>query len=112
MSEEPYPLPNVRRVITGHTADGKSTVIHDEFKEPVFWFSGNRQGVYDIYRIDEVPTSNDKIKGQWVDVVANGPAGPAGLVSPNGATVRILDLPPGTSSVCISSGAYYLSRES
>ena len=99
MSDSDYALPKVRRVITGHTPEGVATVIQEEVTEPKFWHPKSRNGVFDIYRADTVPANNDQAKGEWVDLIAQSPVGRAGLITPNGATVRVFDYPPGTTTV-------------
>ena len=99
MSNDSYPLPGIRRVITGHTSAGEPVVIRDEVTEPKFWAPGSRSGIFDLYRADEVPASNNALQGEWVDLIAQSPVGRAGLVTPNGATFRVFDYAPGSTVV-------------
>ena len=99
MSNDSYPFPNIRRVITGHTSDGRPVVVRDEVTEPKFWAPGIRGGIYDLYRADEVPVSNNALQGEWVDLIAQSPIGREGIIAPNGATFRVFDYAPGTSVV-------------
>ncbi|KAH8103464.1 hypothetical protein BXZ70DRAFT_732471 [Cristinia sonorae] len=91
------PPPNVRRVITGHDSTGQPVIVRDEVVEPKFWAPGSINGVYDLYRVDDIPASNSELQEEWVDTIARSPPGPAGLISPNGATFRVFDYAPGAS---------------
>lgn len=98
--ESRCPLPPVRRVITGHDTSGKAIFLRDEVQPPTFW-SPDGGAVYDLHRTNETPTVIDAelSQGEWVDEIARGPKGFAGLVSENGSTVRAFDFPPGTKVV-------------
>jgi len=87
------PYPNVRRVITGHSSEGKSILLRDEAKEPIFWSPESVAPVHDLYRTNEHPAVIDTEvpTGNWVDEIAANPE----LISANGSTFRAIDMPPG-----------------
>jgi hypothetical protein len=87
------PLPDVRRVVTGHKPTGKSTIIVDQIQQPQYWSPGSLNAVYDIGRNDQVPAKLDSelTQGKWVDEVAD-----SGHVSKTGAVFRSFDYAPGS----------------
>ncbi|TCD69409.1 hypothetical protein EIP91_007756 [Steccherinum ochraceum] len=97
MSTTSYSLPNIRRVVTGHTAEAEPTIILDESVQPKFWHPKSTNGVFDLYRTEQVPANNNEVKGEWVDSIAHSLPGPAGLSTLNGATFRVFDYAPGSS---------------
>ncbi|KAJ7579034.1 hypothetical protein C8J56DRAFT_1059269 [Mycena floridula] len=86
-------LPPVRRVITGHTVEGKSTVIKDEVQQHVVWRPGGAP-VYDLGWADTVPVKIDSelTEGGYVDEISKHDKV---LVSENGASFRVFDHAPG-----------------
>ena len=76
------PGPAVRRVVTGHSAEGKSVVAIDEVT------SGERFTV--VWTTDSSPANNMDPR--------DGAAREVGLVQPNGSVFRIGELPPGAHS--------------
>ncbi|EKM52479.1 uncharacterized protein PHACADRAFT_176509 [Phanerochaete carnosa HHB-10118-sp] len=87
----PQPPP-ARRVITGHTPDGKAIFVKDE---PVrFWpAQGTTTMLSDAYRSFGFPISND---GGLEDVLK--PRDDE-IVNSNGSVFRIMDMPPHTETV-------------
>jgi len=86
-------LPSVRRVITGHTPDGKSTVIRDEIQPPQYWRPGGAP-VFDLAYTETVPAKMDSeiTEGEFVDEIA---LHNKELVSKNGSAFRVFDHAPG-----------------
>lgn len=79
----------IRRVITGHTADGRAVVIKDDVVAAQSVAGGDAQFAL-IWKTIESPVDND-------DAVDRS-AEPTGLVEPNGSILRMVDLAPGTRS--------------
>ncbi|THH27815.1 hypothetical protein EUX98_g6375 [Antrodiella citrinella] len=98
MSKTASPFPEVRRVITGHTADAQPVLLRDEVTERVFVSPDHLNSVFNIYRTDQVPANNDGVQGEWKDVIADKPFGKDTLVSAEGAVVRVFDYAPGATS--------------
>jgi hypothetical protein len=97
--ESSSPFPAVRRIVTGHTVDGKSTVLADTVLPPRFWTPESIAPTYDIHYTGESPANNDseiRAGGKWVDEVAEQ----KDLVSKDGATFRSWDFAPGSVTVC------------
>ncbi|KAJ7020229.1 hypothetical protein C8F04DRAFT_974546 [Mycena alexandri] len=87
------PFSPVRRVVTGHTSAGKSTVVADTIQPPTCWSPQSINPIYDVCRTGESPAVNDSeiVQGKWVDEVAqNGEH-----VSKEG---RVFEFSPGTVS--------------
>ncbi|KAF5370307.1 hypothetical protein D9758_006888 [Tetrapyrgos nigripes] len=86
-------LPPVRRVVTGHTTDGKSTVIRDEVQPPQFWSPGSINAIYDIGRTETIPANIDSeiTTGEFIDEIATS----KGHVGSTGAVFRSFDFAPG-----------------
>lgn len=91
------PLPKVRRVITGHSPEGKAIVIRDEIQPPKLLGENSVNPVYDIYRTEHVPASNDSeiTTGSFVDEIASKPE----HVNPTGTVCRSFELSPGAVTV-------------
>ncbi|KAI0075310.1 hypothetical protein K474DRAFT_1429548 [Panus rudis PR-1116 ss-1] len=88
------PFSPIRRVITGHTLEGKSTILRDETTPALRWFPDKPTTIYDFYRTNEHPAKLDSelTQGEWVDEIAKDHS----LVSTNGSTFRSIDYPPGS----------------
>lgn len=91
------PFAPLRRVITGHSTDGKSVIIEDAAVEPHPF--GHKQETFftDLYWTDEFPADNglefkDLAKDHTNDIF-----------SQNGSSVKLTEFPPGGSSVRVSS---------
>ncbi|KAF8989296.1 cupin 2, conserved barrel domain protein [Cyathus striatus] len=95
-STNPSTLPSIRRVLTGHTADGKSTFIMDEMTTPRLIMPGiSQSSFHDLYRTKTVPASIDsEITGLFVDEAKTD----LSFMSPEGSTFRCVDYAPGSSS--------------
>jgi len=93
-AQKPGPYPNIHRVVTGHSKEGKSIVIRDEVQQPFFWNPKVLTAVTDFYRTSEHPANLDcEVKtDEWVDEIKENPE----VISANGSTFRVLDMPPGT----------------
>jgi hypothetical protein len=91
------PFPSVRRVVTGHTASGKSTVLQDAIQPTTFFHPGSVNAVHDLYRTNESPAVMDTeiVSGEWVDEIKKDPS----QVSEYGSTFRSVDFAPGSVSV-------------
>jgi len=88
------PYPNIRRVVTGHSSEGKAIVVNDEVLQPFFWNPKVLTAVTDFYRTSEFPAiiDGEVATGEWVDEIKKNPE----VISANGSTFRVLDMPPGT----------------
>ncbi|KAJ7474286.1 hypothetical protein FB451DRAFT_1398270 [Mycena latifolia] len=88
------PFPPVRRVVTGHTSAGKSTVVADTIQSATYWSAESVNPIYDLCRTGESPPSIDSEirQGAWVDEIMQHPA----HVSKDGSVFRVFDLSPGT----------------
>ncbi|KAJ7087045.1 hypothetical protein C8R43DRAFT_1115315 [Mycena crocata] len=87
------PFPPVRRVVTGHTPSGKSTVLADTAQPDRFWTPESKNPVYDLHRTNESPAVMDTelTQGKWVDEVTLQPE----LTSAGGSTFRCWTFAPG-----------------
>lgn len=92
------PFAPVRRVVTGHTSEGKSTVVADTIQPPTFWSPESISPIYDLCRTGESPAAIDSEipEGKWVDEIAQNPE----HVSKDGSVFRVFEFSPGTVSVC------------
>ncbi|KAF9008260.1 hypothetical protein BDQ17DRAFT_1275569 [Cyathus striatus] len=96
-STNPSTLPNIRRVLTGHKADGKSTFIVDETTTPRLIAPGiSQNSFHDFYRTKTVPASVDSeiTTGSFVDEAKTD----LSFLSPEGSTFRCADYAPGSVS--------------
>ncbi|KAJ7020219.1 hypothetical protein C8F04DRAFT_1048508 [Mycena alexandri] len=93
MSSIKAPFPPVRRVVTGHTSAGKSTVIADTVELARPWGNETVHRVHDLHYTEGSPAIIDTeiAKGKWVDEIKMHPE----LVSGMGSTFRCWDVPPG-----------------
>ena len=85
----PPPIPAIRRVVTGHTNDGRAVILEDAPVPPRPMWGRGPSFFNDLYWTDHVPAENSI---EWVDVVqdhANEHVGP------DGASFRAADFPPG-----------------
>lgn len=91
-------LDDVRRVITGHTSAGKSTIIADTV-QPATTASPECVRKYDLHYTGESPAVIDTevSQGKWVDEIADHPEL---TPSENGSIFRAVDFGPGAVSVC------------
>lgn len=91
------PIPNVRRVITGHNAEGKSIVLRNDTQPPKYWGTDSVNIIYDIFRSEFVPASIDSkiTTGTFVDEVASK----AEHVNPSGSVFRSFEFSPGSITV-------------
>ena len=85
--------PPVRRIVTGHTAEGKAIVAEDSLVAPRP-FMGAEALFTDIHASEGFPSSND---GEFRDTIKEKFS--EQLVNPNGSIIRVVDTPPGGSSV-------------
>ncbi|KAF8148354.1 hypothetical protein K438DRAFT_1625557 [Mycena galopus ATCC 62051] len=89
-SKSPF-LP-VRRVVTGHTPAGKSTVVSDTIQSPTFC------PIYDLCRTSQSPAAIDselmQPDGKWIDEIAQN----KDHVSKEGSVFRVFEFSPGTVS--------------
>ncbi|KAJ7139254.1 hypothetical protein C8R44DRAFT_693698 [Mycena epipterygia] len=90
------PFAPVRRVVTGHTSEGKSTVVADTIQPPTFWSPESISPIYDLCRTGESPAAIDSelAEGEWVDEIAQNPE----HVSKDGSVFRVFEFSPGTVS--------------
>ncbi|THH27817.1 hypothetical protein EUX98_g6373 [Antrodiella citrinella] len=84
----PSPLPDIRRVVTGHNANGEATIIRDEVLQPP-----DVAPIRGVFLTEGFPVQNDaELKsGAWEDSIASYKH----LAAQEGAVSRIYDLPPG-----------------
>ncbi|KAF7293776.1 Cupin-2 domain-containing protein [Mycena chlorophos] len=92
------PFPPVRRVVTGHTLSGSSTIVADTIQATRYWSAESTSGnaIYDLHhtsepvaRVDSEFTSSD---GKWVDEIAENKE----HVSKDGSVFRVFEFAPGT----------------
>lgn len=88
-------LPPVRRIITGHTSDGKA-IYADDGPVRSYPFAGSTTLFTHLYRSDGLPSSND---GGFEDAAKHRENE---LVNPNGSVLRAVDFPPRTESVGVN----------
>ena len=85
------PFPPVRRIVTGHTPEGKAIVEEDSAVD--FRASGSTTQFIDLFWNEKIPENNN---GEFKDLAREHPND---LVNPNGGTLRTVDMPPGSISV-------------
>ncbi|KAJ6620145.1 cupin 2 conserved barrel domain protein [Mycena sp. CBHHK59/15] len=90
------PFKPVRRVVTGHSPAGKSTVVADTVQPPTFWSPKSISHIYDLCRTGESPAVIDSeiTNGQWVDEIMQNPE----HVSKGGSVFRVFEFAPRTVS--------------
>ncbi|KAJ7356403.1 hypothetical protein DFH08DRAFT_770448 [Mycena albidolilacea] len=95
-SQSQSPFRPVRRVVTGHTAGGKSTVVSDTVQPPTFWSPESISPIYNLSHTSESPAVIDSeiTQGKWVDEIAQNTE----HVSKNGSVFRMFEFSPGTVS--------------
>jgi quercetin dioxygenase-like cupin family protein len=79
----------IRRVVTGHTADGKAVVIQDDVVRGLPVAGGDAQFAI-VWKTVQAPVNNDDPTDRSGE--------PTGLVEPNGSILRMVDLAPHTRS--------------
>lgn len=87
------PFAPLRRVITGHSPNGKSTIIEDAPVAPRPF--GPKSFFTDLYWTDEFPADNGV---EFKDLIKDHPRD---IFSQNGSSVRLTEFPPGAASVCV-----------
>lgn len=100
MADKPSSAPQldrapIRRVITGHTPEGKSTVIEDAPIAP-HPFHGSTTLFTDLYWTDQSPPSNEV---EFKDLVKDHPDE---IYPPVGSSLKVVEMPPGVTSVSYS----------
>ncbi len=97
MSTAPSNLPEIRRVITGHDASGKSIVLHDDHPPSRLLRPGVAStACIDIYRTEEFPSYNGEPGETFKDPVVGKEKE---LISANGSVFTVVDMPPVAGSV-------------
>ena len=95
-TESPVPSP-IRRVITGHTPEGKAVVVEDgKVAAREFGGGGSVSQFYDLFWSDNFPANNNE---EFKDVIKDHTEE---IVSQHGSVLRAVNIPPGGSSVCLS----------
>ena len=86
--------PPVRRIVTGHTPEGKAIIAEDG---PVYPhpFKGSTTLFTDLYASEGFPSSND---GEFKDAVKEFADD---ILNPSGSLFRVVDMPPRTESVSV-----------
>lgn len=91
------PFPNARRVITGHTPSGASTVVVDSAIEPYKLVPQASSFFSNVYRTDDEPPSNAAGLGKEIYEV---PAEKKHeLVGDSGSVMWVVDMAPGSQAV-------------
>lgn len=85
----------VRRIVTGHTAEGKSVILTDAAVEPIPFLGKGPTVMSDIFWQESAPADNSI---QWKDTIKDHATEHVG---PEGSAFRVVDLPPGLVSVSI-----------
>ena len=86
------PYPPINRVVTGHTKDGKSIVLHDEPLSSRLYKPNSIARCTEIYRAEEHPPSNGL---EYVDTVKEIHTSFVGA----GSALWSFEMPPGEKSV-------------
>lgn len=86
-------LAPIRRVITGHSPEGKSIIVEDAPVEPYQAFPGSKSLSSDIYWTTENVPDNDIVFKDHAKEHAREFVGPAGNA------FKVIDMPPGQKSV-------------
>ncbi len=98
-TEKISPYIPVRRIVTGHTASGKSVFLEDK---PIAGhkLSGDSDSEYiGLYRHDEFPASNQDIPAPGESFVDHVASKPEELFSSTGTTLWAIDTAPHSNSV-------------
>ncbi|KAF7340320.1 Cupin-2 domain-containing protein [Mycena venus] len=92
MSSTKSPFPPVRRVVTGHTPAGKSTLIADTVQPARYFTPESTSPMYGLHYTGESPAVIDAeiSKGEWVDEIKDHPE-----VFSGGSNFRSWDFAPG-----------------
>ena len=83
-------LPDPRRIVTGHSADGKAIVVDD--RKVACQPSGIKCNFAVMYETHQFPEE----QSTWVDPIENRTTN---LANSNGIVMRIVDFPPHTKTV-------------
>jgi len=74
----------IRRVVTGHNAEGKSVILADDMVEPMTYPVWPSRGVANMWSLEKIPADNSG--NPWDDVKS--------LPSHGGTAFHIMQLPP------------------
>ncbi|KAF9520536.1 hypothetical protein BS47DRAFT_1335698 [Hydnum rufescens UP504] len=90
----PYTLSPIRRIITSHTPDGKSTIIRDERLAPAI---PTGPGVKASGRMTRIWTTKQTPVVHSKETIDGGTEGPdrLGLIATNGTNISAYDVAPG-----------------
>jgi len=77
---------NVRRVVTGHDADGKAIVVHDDISDNVVTGRPGQKGTV-IWQTSQFPSDNN--------LASDAAKIPVKTVNPNGTVFRFVEFQPG-----------------
>ncbi|KAJ6459608.1 hypothetical protein C8R45DRAFT_1030531 [Mycena sanguinolenta] len=96
MAPTQSPFPPVRRVVTGHTAAGKSKVIADAVQTPRFNSANSPSRIFDLHYAGESPAVIDTevSTGEWADEIVSHPE----IFTGHGSNFRCRDVAPGEAS--------------
>ncbi|KAJ7649512.1 hypothetical protein DFH06DRAFT_554715 [Mycena polygramma] len=98
MSSSPAksPFPDVRRVVTGHTLEGKSTIVADTVQPPTSWPFESPNAKFDLHYTGSSPAVIDSeiTQGKWVDDITAH----SEVISENGSMFRACEFSPGSVS--------------
>jgi len=85
--------PHVRRVVTGHDAEGRSVVVEDGPAPRVFTLDGRGSAFVELWTTRATPAPIDRASGEPAE------EGVHLFPPPNGTRLRIVDFPPEDESV-------------
>lgn len=85
--------PPIRRVVTGHTPEGKAIVADDVAIHPRPFGGPSTSLIADVFWTDSFPSDNS---GEFKDSTKEHVKD---FLSPNGTVFRVVDIPPGGVSV-------------
>lgn len=83
-------MPNIRRIVTGHNAEGRAIIQSDAPPERIEKIGPQGPIFYEIWNTRETPAKIDAASGEFPE---------AGLIlppPPGGTRIRVLDIPPET----------------
>jgi mannose-6-phosphate isomerase-like protein (cupin superfamily) len=94
-------LQKIRRVVTGHNAAGKATIMISDHAPNVTAIKGwPGLGVTEIWVTDEMPVSNHGSRDHSLRPLRHDP-------TPSGTIFRVVEIPPETTDTKIDAGATF-----
>jgi len=91
--------PGPRFVLTGHSQDGKSTILRDGIPHPQATWPGSKTNAYSMYKCDELPPKVDAELSEATPAESLWAASYPHFGPKGGAMMRAFDFEPDSESV-------------